>query len=82
MSGVFYCRSEFTEPWGLALPPFEGCMIFHVVTAGQGWLEVEGMAPHLLRPGDLALVPHGQGHRLVSAPGRRSKACLRSRARR
>ena len=21
MSGVFYCRSEFTAPWGLALPP-------------------------------------------------------------
>ena len=20
MSGVFYCRSEFTAPWGLALP--------------------------------------------------------------
>ena len=25
--------------------------------------------PRLLRPGDLALVPHGEGHRLVSAPG-------------
>ena len=73
MSGVFYCRSEFTEPWGLALPSFEGCMMFHVVMAGQGWLEVEGSAPHLLRPGDLALVPHGRGHRLVSAPGRRAK---------
>ena len=42
MSGVFYCRSEFTAPWGLALPPMEGCLMFHVVTAGRCWLEVEG----------------------------------------
>ena len=42
MSGVFYCRSEFTAPWGLELPPFEACMMFHVVTAGECWLEVDG----------------------------------------
>jgi AraC-like DNA-binding protein len=69
MSGVFYCRSEFTAPFGLDLPPFEACMMFHVVTAGQCWLEVQGVEPRSLRPGDLALVPHGRGHRLVSTPG-------------
>ena len=69
MSGVFYCRSEFTEPWGLELPPFEACMMFHVVTAGQCWLEVDGTPRRQLRPGELALVPHGEGHRLVSAEG-------------
>jgi AraC-like DNA-binding protein len=69
MDGVFYCRSEFTEPWGLELPPFEACMMFHVVTSGQCWLEVDGAPRHPLRPGELALVPHGEGHRLVSAEG-------------
>jgi AraC-like DNA-binding protein len=69
MSGVFYCRSEFTAPFALALPPFEGSMMFHVVTAGQCWLEVDGTEPCLLRPGDLALVPQGGGHRLVSEAG-------------
>jgi AraC-like DNA-binding protein len=69
MTGVFYCRSEFTAPWGLVLPPFTGCMMFHVVTAGECWLDVDGAAPRLLRPGDLALVPHGEGHRLVSELG-------------
>ena len=69
MSGVFYCRSEFTAPWGLALPPFAARMMFHVVTAGECWLEVEGTTPHRLRPGELALVPHGEGHRLVSEVG-------------
>lgn len=69
MSGVFYGRSEFTAPFALALPPFKGCMMFHVVTAGECWLAVEGSAPCLLRPGDLALVPHGEGHVLASEVG-------------
>jgi AraC-like DNA-binding protein len=69
MSGVFYTRSEFTEPWGLALPPMPGCLMFHVVTAGRCWLEVEGAQPRALQPGEFALVPHGEGHRLTSHPG-------------
>jgi len=69
MSGIIYCRSEFTAPWGLALPAMEGYLMFHFVTSGRCWLEVEGAERRLLQPGDLALVPHGQGHRLASAPG-------------
>jgi AraC-like DNA-binding protein len=69
MSGTFYCRSELTAPWALALPAASGCLSFHVVTAGRCWLEVEGAEPFPLQPGDLALVPHGEGHRLSSAPG-------------
>lgn len=69
MSGVFYTRSEFTAPWALALPAMPGCLMFHVVTAGRCWLEVEGAEHRLLQPGDFALVPHGEGHRGSSAPG-------------
>jgi AraC-like DNA-binding protein len=69
MSGIFYSRCEFTAPWGLTLPPFDACMMFHVVTEVECWLEVDGAEPRLLRPGNLALVPHGEGHRLVSARG-------------
>lgn len=69
MSGVFYCRSELTAPWGLALPLMRGCLWFHVVTSGRCWLEVDGVEPRRLQPGDLALVPHGEGHRLRSDPG-------------
>jgi AraC-like DNA-binding protein len=69
MNGVFYCRSEFTAPWALALPTFDACMMFHVVTSGQCWLEVDGAERCLLRPGDLALVPHGEGHQLTSGDG-------------
>lgn len=62
MSGAYYCRSELSAPWGLALPAMKGYMWFHVVTHGRGWLEVEGSEPCLLDPGAFALVPHGEGH--------------------
>lgn len=69
MSGVFYGRTEMTAPWGLELPVMPQTLMFHVVTAGRCWLELDGLAPQPLRPGDFALVPHGQGHRLTGEPG-------------
>lgn len=69
MGTIYYARCEFSAPWGLVLPAFEGTMMFHVVTSGRCRLEVEGEEALQLQPGDLALVPHGEGHRLVSEPG-------------
>jgi AraC-like DNA-binding protein len=69
MNGAFYCRSELTAPWGLTLPPMPAYMWFHVVTAGGVWLETDEADATFLRPGDFALVSHGQGHRLRSEPG-------------
>lgn len=69
MSGSFYARSEFTAPWGLEVPAFAGTLMLHIVTAGRCWLDVPGAEARALHPGDLALVPHGQGHRLLSEPG-------------
>ena len=69
MSGVMYCRSEFTQPWALALPAFEDCLMFHVLTSGRCVLEVEGCEDRVLQPGEFALVPHGTGHHLTSEPG-------------
>jgi AraC-like DNA-binding protein len=65
MDGAFYCRSELTEPWGMSLMPMPGYLWFHVVTHGRALLEDE----HWLQPGDFALVPHGEGHRVRSEPG-------------
>lgn len=68
MSRTYYTRCVFSGSWGLELPEIEGTVMFHAVTAGRCWLEVEGIDPILLQPGGLALVPHGQGHRLASDP--------------
>lgn len=66
MSGAFYCRTELTAPFGIALPPMESTLMFHVVTAGSCWLLLPDEEPCHLRPGDLALIPHGGGHDLLS----------------
>lgn len=69
MNGIFYSRPEFSAPWGLEIPPTEGSLMFHFVTSGRCWLEVEGAEHRQVQRGDLVLVPHGEGHRLSSAPG-------------
>src|SRR5215813_8027307 len=69
MSGTLYTRSEFREPWSLELPPLDDSLMLHVMTAGKCLLEVEGAATRVLQQGDLALVPHGEGHVLTSASG-------------
>ena len=43
--------------------------MFHVVTAGECRLEVRWRGACTLRPGALALVPHGRGHVLSSGSG-------------
>jgi AraC-like DNA-binding protein len=68
MNGAYYCRSELTAPWGLTLPATPGYLWFHVVTSGRMWLETGDEATPI-ELGDLALVPHGEGHVLRSEPG-------------
>ena len=72
LNGSLYCRSELTAPWGIDMPSFAGYMIFHVVTSGHCWLEIEGEEPRLLQQGSLTLVPHGNGHCIRSSPGARA----------
>jgi AraC-like DNA-binding protein len=67
MTGIFYCPSELTEPWGLELPPMDDCLWFHVATHGSCTIEVDDGETQTLQPGDLALVPHGRGHRLLGS---------------
>jgi AraC-like DNA-binding protein len=69
MNGAYYCRSELTAPWGLTLPAMPGYLWFHVVTAGRMWLETGAEQRDWIQLGDLALVPHGEGHVLRSEPG-------------
>ena len=69
MDGAFYCRSELSAPWGMTLDPMPGYLWFHVVTTGGALLEVDQDHARWLHPGDVSLVPHGNGHVLRSEPG-------------
>lgn len=81
MRSAFYCHAELSEPWALAMPTLPDTISFHVVTSGHCRLRVEaegaGESERVvmtedvieLRVGDLALVPHGRGHDLLSGEG-------------
>ncbi|WP_221030563.1 AraC family transcriptional regulator [Actomonas aquatica] len=69
MSGTFYCRSELTAPWGVDLPAMPHCLMFHVVSQGEAWVTVPDADPCHLSAGDIALLPHGEGHQLTHAIG-------------
>ncbi|WP_454295043.1 AraC family transcriptional regulator [Salana multivorans] len=74
MRSTFYCHAELREPWALEMPAVTDSVSFHVITAGSCWVRLpagngDGEEPVELRAGDLALVPHGRGHELLSHPG-------------
>lgn len=71
MSGAFYSRATFTDPWGMELPEMPGHLMFHVMTSGTCWVEADGMEPLRLVAGDFVLMPHGEGHALLGEPGAR-----------
>jgi AraC-like DNA-binding protein len=63
-----HCQCEVRAPWGLRLPRRSEAMV-HFILEGSCWLEVPGQPPLQLRTGDVVMLPHGAGHRLLSEPG-------------
>ena len=67
LRGQVYCRTHLTAPWGLSFTAEQAQ--FHVVERGSFLLQPEGSSETLtISEGDLVLLPHGRGHRLLSAP--------------
>lgn len=66
LNGLVYANSELSAPWGVEMPPMEGKMMFHIVTQGGCWLRFPDHEDVYLQPGDLALLPKGEGHFISS----------------
>lgn len=66
LNGLMYANSELSSPWGIEMPPMDGKMMFHIVNAGKCWLRFRDHEPVCLQPGELALMPRGEGH-IISA---------------
>jgi len=66
LNGLVYANSELTAPWGIEMPPMPGKMMFHIVTQGGCWLRFLNHEDVYLQPGDLALLPRGEGHLIAS----------------
>jgi AraC-like DNA-binding protein len=63
------CRSVMAAPWGFGVAARDAGS-FHLVLAGEGWLEVDGVygGTHVMA-GDLVLLPRGNAHWVRDAPG-------------
>lgn len=68
LRGTAYCRTELTAPWGMVLPASD-LAHFHVIQQGTCWVQIDGEpAATRLTAGDLVVIPHGHGHRLLDDP--------------
>jgi pimeloyl-ACP methyl ester carboxylesterase/AraC-like DNA-binding protein len=69
-SGDFCVNAEFTpahfEPF---FPVPEKLMSYHYVRSGRVIVEVDGLPPVVLKPGDIAILPRNDPHRLESRVG-------------
>src|SRR5947207_1308270 len=67
-----YGRFELTAPWGMDVEASHPrSSHFYVVSAGSGWLEVDGGGVPIAG-GDLVLLPKGGRHVLRDGPGSRA----------
>jgi AraC-like DNA-binding protein len=80
MVGAIFIHARFTAPWcyqspraasaaRLLEPGAERVVIFHLVTEGECYVEMNAGAPLRLVAGDAVLFPEGDAHRMTSRPG-------------
>jgi AraC-like DNA-binding protein len=78
--GAIFINGRFTAPWcyhsasadaaaPLLEPGAERVVIFHLITEGECFVELEGYPPERLIAGDVVLFPKGHAHRMTSRPG-------------
>ncbi|MDC8451244.1 MAG: AraC family transcriptional regulator [Nitrospira sp.] len=80
LDGAVFYNAEFSAPWCFYSPPSsvlapylsagsKHVIIFHLLTDGYGYAEVEGNSrPLPLSAGDLVILPHGDPHALRNGP--------------
>ena len=78
--GAIFINGRFTAPWcyqspradaaaPLLEPGAERIVIFHLITEGECYVEIDGEPPVHLTAGDAVLFPQGHAHRMCSQPG-------------
>jgi AraC-like DNA-binding protein len=78
--GAIFINARFTAPWcyrsphadsiaPLLEPGAERVVIFHLITEGECYVEMDDKEPVRLVAGDAVLFPHGDAHLMTSKPG-------------
>ena len=96
--GAIFINARFSAPWcyqspsadaaaPVLEPGAERVVIFHLITEGECYVEMESRPPVHLMAGDAVIFPQGDAHRMTSqpglppAPGKRLDVVLRRRPR-
>jgi AraC-like DNA-binding protein len=80
--GAIFIQGRFTAPWcyqspradsaaPLLEPHAERVVIFHLITEGECFVEIDDEPPMQLCAGDVVVFPQGHAHRMCSEPGLR-----------
>jgi AraC-like DNA-binding protein len=80
LSGAIFFNARFRAPWcyrsakadsaaPLLDPAAERVVIFHLITEGECFVELDGAPPLRLVAGDVAIFPQGDAHIMTSQPG-------------
>jgi AraC-like DNA-binding protein len=78
--GAIFIQGRFSAPWcyqspradtaaPLLEPGAERVVIFHLITEGECFVEIDDEPPVHLKAGDAVVFPQGHAHRMCSAPG-------------
>jgi len=79
--GAIFIHAKFTAPWcyqspradsaaaSLLEPGAERIIIFHLVTEGECFVELDGQPPMHISAGDVVVFPQGDAHLMSSQPG-------------
>jgi AraC-like DNA-binding protein len=80
--GAIFIQGRFSAPWcyqspsadsaaPLLEPGAERVVIFHLITEGECFVEIDAEPPVRLSAGDAVVFPQGHAHRMCSEPGLR-----------
>jgi AraC-like DNA-binding protein len=78
--GAIFIQGRFSAPWCYQSPPADSAarllepraervVIFHLITEGDCFVELDSQPPVRLSAGDVVVFPQGHAHRMCSAPG-------------
>jgi AraC-like DNA-binding protein len=67
-TSVFHCDTRMAHDQALELPEMPGTVTFHIVLDGSCTISTD-QGHEEIAAGDLALLPHGRGHRVATGTG-------------